>query len=119
MDLVSNADMTRFCRSAAYREWASQLGLGVPVIFGGEGAPLANKKPAIKPRGRGGRKPGSGAYAAKDCVLWIEMKSVMGRGEATSVWDAARQFAGKAPGATFDSKRRRLVKGYNNWISTQ
>ena len=41
MTLVSTADMTRFCRSTVYREWASQLGLGVPVMFGGEGAPLA------------------------------------------------------------------------------
>jgi hypothetical protein len=41
MILVSTADMTRFCRSTVYRKWASQLRLGVPVIFGGEGAPLA------------------------------------------------------------------------------
>ncbi len=41
MALVSTADMTRFCRSTVYREWANQLGLGVPVMFGGEGTPLA------------------------------------------------------------------------------
>ena len=39
--LVSTADMTRFCRGTVYREWASPLGLGVPVMFGGEGTPLA------------------------------------------------------------------------------
>jgi len=41
MALVSTADMTRFCRSTVYREWASQLGLGVPVMFGGKETPLA------------------------------------------------------------------------------
>ena len=137
MALVSIADMTRFCRSTVYQEWASQLRLGVPVMFGGEGAPLAKGqedapaqmlppqredlgKRIKKPRGLvGGRKPGSGSYAAKDCVLWKKMKGVMDRGEATGVWDAAGQFAEKAQGATFDSKRRRLVKGYNKWIITQ
>ena len=39
--LVSTAEMTRLCRSTGYREWASPLGLGVPVMFGGEGTPLA------------------------------------------------------------------------------
>ncbi len=41
MTLVSTAGMTRFCRSTVYRKWASPLRLGVPVMFGGEGAPLA------------------------------------------------------------------------------
>ena len=134
--LVSTADMTRLCRSTGYREWAGPLGLGVPVMFGGEGAPLAKgqedapgqtlppqrdgwEKRTKKPRGRGGRKPGSGSYVAKDCVLWKKMKAALDGGEATTVWHAAGQFAEKAPGATFDSKRRRLVKGYNDWIITQ
>jgi hypothetical protein len=39
--LVSTAAMTRLCRSTGYREWANPLGLGVPVMFGGEGTPLA------------------------------------------------------------------------------
>ncbi len=39
--LVSTANMMRLCRSTGYREWASPLGLGVPVMFGGEGTPLA------------------------------------------------------------------------------
>ena len=42
--LVSTANMTRFCRSTVYREWASPLGLGVPVMFGGEGAPAAEPR---------------------------------------------------------------------------
>ncbi len=48
MALVSTADMTRFCRSTGYREWASQLGLGVPVMFGGKGAPAAEPRAEVQ-----------------------------------------------------------------------
>ncbi len=125
MVLVSIADMTRFCRSTVYRKWASQLGLGVPVMFGGEGAPLAKGQedappPTLKPRGRGGRKPGSGSYVAKDLLLWMKMKAARDRGDAKSTWDAAGQFAKEAPGTTIvENKRSRLAKGYKDWISTQ
>ena len=74
----------------------------------------------IKPRGRGGRKLGSGAYTAQDRVLWEKMKSKMDDDTATSPWDAARYFAEHAMGnGNFDSKRRRLAEGYKRWISTQ
>ena len=91
---------------------------GGPQETAGNLTPKPSDKVA-KPARRGGRKPGSGSYAAQDRVLWKEMKGVMDRGKAMSVWDAAGQFAEKAPGAAFDSKRRRLVKGYNNWIIAQ
>ena len=68
----------------------------------------------------GGRKPGSGALTAQDCILWEKMKRLLVQQEAVSAWDAARHFANEAPGkGSFDSKRRRLANGYNNWISTQ
>ncbi len=142
MALVSTADMVRFCRSTVYREWASPLRLGVPVKFGGEGAPLAKgqKDPpaqtqrdrgepdpqtvaelVAKPARHGGRKPGSGSYAAQDCVLWKKMKAALNKGKATSPWDATRLFAAEeVPGrGNPDSKRRRLLRGYNDWIITQ
>jgi len=83
-------------------------------------SPAQPKKKVTKPRGRSGRKLGSGAYTAQDRTLWDEMKSKIDDGKAASAWDAARNFAEQATGSgTFDSKRRRLVKGYNDWISTQ
>jgi len=141
MTLVSTAGMTRFCRSTVYRKWASPLRLGVPVMFGGEGAPLAKGQEdaptqtlqphdepdpqtdadkVAKPARRGGRKPGSGAYTAKDCILWKKMKAALGRGDAKSIWEAAGQFAEDAPGTiVVENRRSRLAKGYRGWISTQ
>ena len=82
--------------------------------------PDQQRKKAAKPRGRGGRKPGSGAYTNQDRVLWKKMKAALDQGAAKSIWEAAGQFANKAPGdGTEDSKRRRLTKGYSDWISTQ
>lgn len=78
------------------------------------------QKKAPRPRGRSGRKPGSGAYTDQDRVLWEKMKAELDQDKAVSSWKAAEQFVGEAPGhGTPDSKRRRLLKGYNSWITTQ
>ncbi len=78
------------------------------------------RKKVTKPRGRGGRKPGSGAYTAQDRSLWEKMKTALDSEKAKSIWDATKQFAGEASGTSvFDNKRRRLAKGYRNWIRTQ
>ena len=91
-----------------------------PELLKGEPKPPCPKKPTIKPRGPTGRKPGSGSYAAKDCVLWKKMKAALNRGDAKSIWEAAGQFAKEAPGTTVvENKRSRLARGYGNWISSQ
>ena len=78
------------------------------------------QKKAPKPRGGGGRKPGSGAYTDQDRALWEKMKVALKKKDAVSRWDAAGLFAEGAPGrGNYDSKRRRLVKGYKDWITTQ
>ncbi len=78
------------------------------------------QKKAPKPRGGGGRKPGSGAYTDQDRVLWEKMKVALKEKDAVSPWDAAGLFADGAPGrGTEDSKRRRLVTGYKRWLGTQ
>ena len=67
----------------------------------------------------GGRKPGSGTYTDQDRVLWAKMKATLNKNEAVSPWEAAGKFTGEAPGhGTPDSKRRRLARGYRNWINT-
>lgn len=82
--------------------------------------PDQQRKKAAKPRGRGGRKPGSGSYKAKDCVLWKKMKAALAGGNAKSVWEAAGQFAEDAPGTSVvENRRTRLAKGYRGWISLQ
>ena len=82
--------------------------------------PDQQRKKAAKPRGRGGRKRGSGSYVAKDCVLWKKMKAALDRDNAKSIWEAAGQFAEEAPGTTvIENRRSRLAKGYRNWISSQ
>ena len=71
-------------------------------------------------RSKGGRKPGSGAYMVQDRVLWKKMKAALEQGDAVSPWGAAGLFAEEAPGeGHFDSKRRRLARGYSGWIITQ
>ena len=74
----------------------------------------APRKKAPKSRGRGGRKPGSGAYTNEDRVLWKMMKAAIDQGRATTPWEAAGLFADDARGdGTFDSKQRRLATGYS------
>ncbi len=120
MALASTADMTRFCRSTVYREWASQLGLGVPVMFGGEGTPLAvvpgrgGRKPGGSRKPGGGRKPGSGSFAQLDAPLVKEMKELIDSGKVVSPHAAATQIADRAKGAgTPESKVRRLINRFN------
>ena len=79
----------------------------------------APRKKAPKPRGRGGRKPGSGAYTNQDRVLWEKMKAALDAGDAKSTWEAAGQFAEEAPGTPeVENKRSRLAKGYRTWINS-
>ncbi len=86
----------------------------------GDARPDQQRKKAAKPRGRGGRKPGSGSYVTKDCVLWKKMKAALDGGDAKSIWEAAGQFAEKAPGTTvIENRRSRLAKGSSDWISSQ
>ena len=84
-----------------------------------EPRPDQQEKKAPKPRGRGGRKPGSGTYTAQDRLLWKKMEAALDRGEAKSVWDAAGQFAQNAPGTSIvENRRSRLARGYSGWDGT-
>ena len=78
------------------------------------------RKKAAAGRKGGGRKPGSGAYTDQDLPLWEKMKTALDNMDAASPWEAAHPLAENAKGkGTFDSKRRRLVTGYSDWIKTQ
>jgi len=86
-------------------------------ICGGNAARSAANSPGTrqsKPKGRGGRRRGSGSYAAADNPLMEEMKSLIEDGRAKSAHDAAGKVVDKAQGShtTPESKRTRLAKRY-------
>ncbi|MGO9573530.1 MAG: hypothetical protein ACLPTQ_04280 [Terriglobales bacterium] len=87
-------------------------------VGGGSAArPAANslKMGQSKPKGRPGRRPGSGSYDVADRPLLEEMHRLFTSGVAKSPHDAARRLADKAAGGrmtTVESKQTRLAKGY-------
>ncbi len=85
-------------------------------ISGGSAAGLAGNPPATsqsKPKGRPGRRPGTGSWEVADRPLLEKMHRLITRGRAKSADDAARQLADKARGAgTRESKQTRLAKRY-------
>ncbi len=85
-------------------------------ISGDSAAGLAANPSAMgqsKPKGRPGRRPGTGSYDVADKPLLDKMHGLIKRGRATSANDAARQLADKAQGSsTSESKQTRLAKGY-------
>jgi hypothetical protein len=85
-------------------------------IRGGSPAVPAVNPPEMgqsKPKGRSGRRPGTGSWDVADKPLLEEMHRLITDGLAKSPNDAARQLADKAKGNSIPgSKQTRLAKGY-------
>jgi hypothetical protein len=83
---------------------AAMMAAGVP--FPGESRPSLRTP-------RKGRPKGSGAYSKQDKPLIAEMASLIKTGTATSIHNAAQRVAERAVGGgTFDSRVRRLERGF-------
>jgi hypothetical protein len=68
-----------------------------------------------KPKGRSGRRPGTGSWNVADKPLLEEMHRLIADGSAKSANDAARQLADRAQGGNttaLQSKQTRLAKAY-------
>jgi hypothetical protein len=85
--------------------------------IGGDSAagPAANplEMGQSKPKGRSGRRPGTGSWVVADKPLLEEMHNLITSGRAKSPHDAAGQLADRAQGnSTRESKQTRLAKRY-------
>jgi hypothetical protein len=92
--------------------------------IGGDSAagPAANplEMRQSKPKGRSGRRPGTGSWVVADKPLLEEMHNLITSGRAKSPHDAAGQLADRAQGtSTRESKQTRLAKRYREYISSK
>ena len=76
----------------------------------------AEGKLVKKPRGRRGRRKGSGEI--DDNAPIAEMLRLLASGEAKTVWDAAGKVPGSAPGQSLDATRRRIYRKFRDLYGT-
>jgi hypothetical protein len=76
----------------------------------------AEGKLVKKPRGRRGRRKGSGEI--DDTAPIGEMLRLLASGEAKTVWEAAGKVAGSAPGQSLDATRRRIYRKFCDLYGT-